>query len=149
MQPKFAPREIFETILEWSVIPTFDLLVAIKGQGVIVVKRKIPPYKEQWALPGLRMYKGETIDATLRRIAKAELGISINPKQKKLLAQYVGKFQTEHKRQDISTAYIIELEKLPKIKLNTDHFYSYKIVQKPLANMGAMYKFYIKEWGKN
>jgi ADP-ribose pyrophosphatase YjhB (NUDIX family) len=50
---KFAPREIFEQILEWSVIPTFDLLIQYGDQGIILVKRKIAPYKDQWALPGL------------------------------------------------------------------------------------------------
>jgi hypothetical protein len=42
---KFAPKEIFEKILEWAVIPTFDLVIEYGNKGIIVVKRKIAPYK--------------------------------------------------------------------------------------------------------
>lgn len=35
---KYAPREIFEYILEWSVIPTFDLIIEYGSKGIIVVK---------------------------------------------------------------------------------------------------------------
>jgi ADP-ribose pyrophosphatase YjhB (NUDIX family) len=52
---KYAPREIFEQILEWAVIPTFDLVIEIEGKGYLMVKRKIEPYKDKWALPGLRV----------------------------------------------------------------------------------------------
>lgn len=146
MSGKFAPREVFETILEWAVIPTFDLLI-VAPEGVVVVKRRIAPYKDQWALPGLRMYKGESIDDTLVRIAKAELGITIDPSKKKLLGQYVGKFKTENQRQDISTAYVIEYDKLPEITLNAEHFYEYKLAKQPLPNMGAMYAYYLRLLG--
>jgi len=108
-EPKFAPREIFEQILEWSVIPTFDLIIQYGDQGVIIVKRTIPPYKNQWALTGLRMLKGESIEDTLQRIAKKELGLDIDSKNKRILGQYVGRFKTEHQRQDISTGYLIQI----------------------------------------
>lgn len=84
---KFAPRDVFETILEWAVIPTFDLIIEFGDEGYIFVKRKIAPYKNQWAFPGLRMYKGESIDDTLERVALQELGIVIQPKKKILLGQ--------------------------------------------------------------
>ena len=46
-----------------------------------------------WALPGLRMYKGETIDTTLERIARAELGLTIDPRDKILVGQFTRKFK--------------------------------------------------------
>lgn len=50
MPLKYAPQEVFEQILEWTVvIPTFDLVIEYGNQGVILVKRKIPPYQHQWA----------------------------------------------------------------------------------------------------
>lgn len=145
-QPKFAPREIFEQILEWSVIPTFDLVLEYGSQGVIIVKRKIAPYKDMWALPGLRMYKGESINDTITRIANQELGLTIDPNKRTFIGQYVGKFQTEHQRQDLSTAYYIKLTGTEQINLNTDHFSSYDLVKKPPKNMGAMYTFYLQEY---
>ena len=41
---KFAPREIFEQILEWSVVPTFDLFIEYGTEGVILVKRNLVQY---------------------------------------------------------------------------------------------------------
>lgn len=140
---KYAPREIFEQILEWSVIPTFDVLIEIEGSGFLVVKRTIEPYKNQWALPGLRMFKGESIDDTIKRIAKQEVGIDLNPTNKKFIGQYVGKFKTEHERQDLSTGYYFKLPATTTITINPEHFSQYKFTDKPVANMGAMYSFYI------
>jgi 8-oxo-dGTP pyrophosphatase MutT (NUDIX family) len=148
MTPKFVPREVFETLLEWSVLPTFDLVIVVRDKGVLVVKRRIVPYKDQWALPGLRMYKGESIDDTLCRIAKDELGLKIDATKKILLGQYVGKFKTEFERQDLSTGYVIELEHQPEIILNTDHFYNYKYTRSSLNDMGAMYAYYLKLWAE-
>ncbi|HRZ85798.1 MAG TPA: NUDIX domain-containing protein [Candidatus Paceibacterota bacterium] len=146
---KFAPKEIFEQILEWAVIPTFDLVIEYGDQGVIIVKRKIPPYQSQWALPGLRMFKGENIEETLVRIADKELGLKIDPSQRKFLGQYVGKFSTEHNRQDLSTGYSIRIQSPQLIKPNDDHFSSIMHItsrEKIPPKMGTMYKFYLNKY---
>ncbi len=143
---KFAPRKVFEQILEYSVIPTFDLIIEYGDKGVIVVKRKIPPYNNQWALPGLRMMKSESIDDTIKRIAKQELGLNLNAKNKILLGQYVGRFKTENQRQDISTCYILHISENTPIILNTEHFSSYKITKSIPVGTGAMYRFYLKQY---
>ena len=143
---RYAPREIFEKILEWTVIPTFDLVIEYGNKGFIVVKRKIAPYKNQWALPGLRMMKGEEINDTLRRIAKNELSLAINPRQRVFLGQYVGKFKTERKRQDLSTGYTLKVSTKQIIKLNNNHFSDYRITKKIPSPIGAMYKFYLLKW---
>ncbi len=140
---KFAPRDIFETILEWSVIPTFDLIIEIQGEGYLLVKRSIEPYKNQWALPGLRMYKDESIDDTITRIAKQEVGIDINPEDKVLVGQFVGKFKTEHQRQDLSTGYYFLLPASNKFEINKDHFSSSQLTYEVPNGTGAMYKYYI------
>ncbi|HEV2402969.1 MAG TPA: hypothetical protein VGS08_02090 [Candidatus Saccharimonadales bacterium] len=59
---KFAPQHIFEQLLEWSVIPTFDLLIETEPRKILLLHRTIAPYKGSWALPGLRMYKPESIE---------------------------------------------------------------------------------------
>src|SRR6185295_9906108 len=104
----FAPRRVFEMLLKYMVIPTFDLVIEYGSEGVIVVKRKIPPYDGAWGLPGLRMQKSETIEATLRRIARDEVGLDIDPSKRTFLGQYVGKFRSEHGRQDLSTGYMVQ-----------------------------------------
>ncbi|MDO8512048.1 MAG: NUDIX domain-containing protein [bacterium] len=145
----FAPNEIFDLILEWAVIPTFDLIIEYGDEGVILVKRKIAPYKNQWALPGLRMLKGESIDATLTRIAQQEVGLNINPKDKIMLSQFVGKFNTENNRQDLSTGYLIKVSDGNPIVLNKNHFSAYSVIKQiPTSNIGAMYKYYLELYKK-
>jgi len=146
---KFAPRAIFENILEWAVIPTFDLVIEYGNKGVIIVNRKIPPYQNQWALPGLRMFKGENIADTISRIAIKELGLKIDPSKIKFLGQYVGKFTTEHSRQDLSTGYHIKIPSTQEIKINSDHFSSMRLIvskNKIPSKIGAMYKFYLNKY---
>jgi ADP-ribose pyrophosphatase YjhB (NUDIX family) len=146
---KFAPRKIFEQILEWAVIPTFDLLIEYGDEGVVLVNRKIAPYKNQWALPGLRMFKGENIEYTLTRIADKELGLKIDPSQREFLGQYVGKFTTEHNRQDLSTGYHIRIPSTQEIRINGDHFSSTRLItsRKEIpSRIGAMYKFYLNKY---
>lgn len=144
---KFAPKEIFYEILKWSVIPTFDLIVQYGNQGVFIVKRSIAPYKNQWALPGLRMFKPESINDTLKRIADNEIGLKIDPNKKFLLGQYVGKFKTENDRQDISTGYFVKVNANQRFEINSDHFSGYKIIDSKKQiprNIGAMYKYYLE-----
>lgn len=143
---KFAPRELFVQMLEYMAIPTFDLVIEYGNQGIIIVHRKIAPYKDVWALPGLRMFKGENIDDTLIRIAKQEVGLNIDTKDKIILGQYVGKFKTEHERQDISTGYLVKVSDDQEIYLNQDHFYSHRITTSIPENMGAMYKYYLNQY---
>lgn len=51
---KFAPREVFEHVLEYAVIPTFDLVVELpEDGGVVLARRTIAPYRNKRALPGL------------------------------------------------------------------------------------------------
>jgi|SRR5271157_2393858 len=146
---KFAPNKIFEQILKWGVIPTFDLVIEYGNIGVIIAKRKIPPYQDQWALPGLRMFKGENLDDVLIRIAKQELGLDIDPSKREFLGQYVGNFRTEHNRQDISTGYYVKVPSTEDIQVNSNHFSSIKLIHSKSEippKIGAMYKFYLNKF---
>ena len=148
-EPKYAPREIFEQILEWAVMPTFDLVIEYGNAGVILVQRKIAPYQNQWALPGLRMFKNESIEDTLIRIADKGLGLKIDPFNRKFLGQYVGRFRTEHNRQDLSTGYWVNVSSDQKIIPNEAHFSSMKLIKSRNeipTKTGAMYKFYLKQY---
>jgi len=146
---KFAPTETFETMLEWGVMPTFDLIIKQENKGIIIVKRKISPYKNVWALPGLRQYKGEKHKETLERIANKELALKINPKSAKIIDQYDGFFSTEHNRQDMSTGYLIEISKNQTVNFNKEHFSAIKYInhkEEIPKNTGAMYKFYLHKY---
>lgn len=142
----FAPREVFEQILEYAVIPTFDLVLSFGGQGVIVAKRRIAPYKGVWALPGLRMMKPEGIDDTIRRIALDELGLRVDTDRKVLLGQYVGRFRTEQARQDLSTCYSLPVDDDQPIRPNRRHFSTVAVVDRVPARTGAMYRHHLDRY---
>ncbi|HEV7934381.1 MAG TPA: NUDIX domain-containing protein [Actinomadura sp.] len=56
------------------------------SQGrVLLVRRIIPPYENRWALPGLRMFKPESIDDTIARIAEDELGLRADVHDRRFL----------------------------------------------------------------
>jgi hypothetical protein len=145
---KFLPQDVYYTILDWAVIPTFDILIEYGDNGFIFVKRKIAPYKDVWAFPGLRMMKSEEINDSLERIAYAELGLKINFKKKIYLGQFVGKFKTEHNRQDLSTGFYIKIRNNQPIKPNKEHFYRVKVSRTLPRPAGAMYKYYFGQYIK-
>ena len=91
----------------------------IKKKKILILKRKIDPYKNKWALPGLRQVKPETIEDTLRRIAVQELDLVIDPKQGILLGQYDGIFPS---RQDMSTGYYFKVSSDAPIVFNRAYF---------------------------
>lgn len=142
---KFAPRDVFENVLEYAVIPTFDLIVWFSDRGVILLRRRIAPYRNTWALPGLRMMKPEGIEDTLIRIARNEIGITIDPAGKRFIGQYVGRFRTEHNRQDLSTCYALSCD-ASGIAVNQEHFSSHCFIktEKDIpTKTGAMYRYYL------
>jgi len=38
---KFAPEEIFQEILKWAIIPTFDLVIQYGNEGIIIAEHSI------------------------------------------------------------------------------------------------------------
>jgi 8-oxo-dGTP diphosphatase len=56
--------------------PTVDAFI-IEGDKVILVKRRNPPYKGMWALPGGFVECGETVEEATVREAKEETGLKI------------------------------------------------------------------------
>lgn len=146
---KFAPREIFEKILEYAVIPTFDLVLEYGDQGVILVRRTIAPYKDLWALPGLRMYKPEDFTDAIRRIASDEVGLDIDPAQRVYLGHYDGKFPEEHGRQDLSAGFYFHVSGEKTLRINENHFSAMKMVrawEEVPPDTGDMYRFYLQEF---
>ncbi len=142
----FAPQDVFEKILVYAVIPTFDIIVRFGDRGVILVRRKIAPYKNTWALPGLRMMKPEGIEDTLKRIARTAIGVTIDPGRRKFIGQYVGRFRTEHHRQDLSTCYAVPCD-ARDVVLNREHFTGHCLINgtgEIPVRTGAMYQYFLE-----
>jgi colanic acid biosynthesis protein WcaH len=47
-------------------------------EGVLLAKRTNEPAKGEWFWPGGRLYKGEDLEAAVRRVAQEELGVAVS-----------------------------------------------------------------------
>ncbi len=56
-------------------VPTVDILIEMSGGGIILIKRKNPPYG--WALPGGFVDCGESLEQAAVREAKEETSLDI------------------------------------------------------------------------
>lgn len=79
-----------EFLKSFNLVPRIavDLLIKNKVNGVILVKRKIPPEFGLWHLPGGFILKGEIIFACLQRIAKKEVNLTMQEEQYKLFGVF-------------------------------------------------------------
>ncbi len=69
---------LFKRILQSVPISTVDLVV-VRGRGknreFLLGKRANKPYKGQWFIPGGRIFYGETLEQSVNRHLRRELGL--------------------------------------------------------------------------
>jgi ADP-ribose pyrophosphatase YjhB (NUDIX family) len=102
---------------------SFPPLISLSGSvtGGHFIAKRIAPYKNTWALPGLRKMKPKGIEDMFARIARNEIGITIDSTNRRFIGQYVGRFKTEQNWQDLSTCYAVFSDaQIPAI--NHEHF---------------------------
>ena len=149
MKLQIPPDEAWETIRRYAVIPAFDPLIEVPGRGILLVRRRLAPYRGAWALPGLRMHRPESVPDTLVRIARQETGLEIDVDGRVFLGQYVGRFRTEFERHDLSTGYHVRATPLAEPRINPEHFTGHRFIARlddVPENTGAMYRFYLRNY---
>lgn len=63
----------------YSKVPRLCVDLIIKDtNGIILTLRKLPDYNNQWHFPGGTVYYKETISNAIQRVARDEIGISVN-----------------------------------------------------------------------
>jgi len=91
-----------------SPTPTVDIIIEMKGGGIILIKRKNPPYG--WALPGGFVDYGESLEEAAIREAREETSLHIT---------LTSQFHTysdplrDPRRHTISTVYIATADGTP------------------------------------
>jgi mutator protein MutT len=109
-------------------IPTTGVIIVNKENKVLLVKRKFPPKKGFWDIPGGFIEKGETAEGSLRRELKEEIGFS--PKKLAYFSSYPSQYS--YQGVNYSTLCLIYFAKIKsqKIKIGDDvagfKWFSYK-----------------------
>lgn len=103
--------------LIYAKVPRLCIELVVKSEkGVLLTLRDIEPGKGFWHLPGGTVLFDESVDQTLERVAREELGLGIKSSKLLGLIDWWGS-TTEVNRHTVSVAYLVELEN-GEIKLN-------------------------------
>lgn len=92
-------------------IPTVDIIIEIESRGIVLIKRKNPPYG--WAIPGGFVDYGESLEEAAVREAKEETNLDV-----KLIKQFhtYSDPKRDPRHHSISTVFIAKAKGLPKAK---------------------------------
>jgi ADP-ribose pyrophosphatase YjhB (NUDIX family) len=106
-----CPRCKHEIEVYRNPIPTVDIIIEIESKGIVLIKRKNPPYG--WAIPGGFVDYGESLEKTAVREAKEETNLDV-----KLIKQFhtYSDPRRDQRHHSISTVYIAKAKGKPKAK---------------------------------
>ena len=122
-----------DTIRPRNPIPTVDIIIELQGRGIVLIKRKNPPYG--WALPGGFVDYGESLEEAAVREAREETSLEVellrqfhtysdpgrDPRFHTLSTVFIARAQGEPRPADEATEIgVFKSESLPK-DLAFDH----------------------------
>lgn len=89
--------------------PTVDVIIELDGSGIVLIRRKTPPYG--WALPGGFVDYGESLEEAAVREAKEETSLDVT-----LLDQFhtYSDPKRDPRRHTITTVYMARAKGTPK-----------------------------------
>jgi ADP-ribose pyrophosphatase YjhB (NUDIX family) len=92
-------------------IPTVDIIIEIESKGIVLIKRKNPPYG--WAIPGGFVDYGESLEKAALREAMEETNLDVE-----LLRQFhtYSDPRRDPRHHSISTVYLAKGKGIPKAK---------------------------------
>lgn len=92
-------------------LPTVDIIIEIESKGIVLIKRKNPPYG--WAIPGGFVDYGESLEEAAIREAKEETNLDVE-----LIRQFhtYSDPKRDKRHHSISTIYIAKANGIPEAK---------------------------------
>jgi ADP-ribose pyrophosphatase YjhB (NUDIX family) len=106
-----CPRCQYEIEIYRNPIPTVDIIIEIESKGIILIKRKNPPYG--WAIPGGFVDYGESLEEAALREAKEETNLDVE--RLKQFHTYSDP-QRDPRHHSISTVYVAKGRGKPRAK---------------------------------
>jgi ADP-ribose pyrophosphatase YjhB (NUDIX family) len=92
-------------------IPTVDIIIELEDEGIVLIKRKNPPFG--WALPGGFVDYNESLEEAAVRESKEETSLEVKLKRQFHTYSRPGRDPRCH---TISTIFIAEAKGLPKAR---------------------------------
>ena len=145
---KILNKKTFETIIDSAPLISIDILLK-KGGRILLGKRVNKPAQDYYFSIGGRVFKNETLDQAIQRVAKIELNIDL-----KLTPKFIGVF--EHFYDDsiykgisthyVNLAYELEVEELPDLPIDQHAEYRWFSVDELLESV-QVHK-YVKDYFK-
>ena len=68
LRDNWMPEKLWLQVKRYMPIPCLDVILHNSQDQILVGWRLIAPYRNVWALPGGRIYKGENLEAAAKRI---------------------------------------------------------------------------------
>jgi ADP-ribose pyrophosphatase YjhB (NUDIX family) len=106
-----CPKCQYEIEIYRNPIPTVDIIIEIESKGIILIKRKNPPYG--WAIPGGFVDYGESLEEAALREAKEETNLDVE--RLKQFHTYSDP-QRDPRHHSISTVYVAKGRGKPRAK---------------------------------
>ncbi len=114
---KYIPEKEFISIYER--VPRFCVEVLVQtSKGIILTKRNIHPLKGYWHFTGGTVYVRESIEKSVKRVAKEELNLDVEMIKDIGVCEFINSYKQKGQRHIVSIAYLAKAKDLSKIKLN-------------------------------
>lgn len=90
-------------------VPTVDIIIELEGRGIVLIKRKNPPFG--WAIPGGFLDYGESLETAAVREAKEEVSLDVELVEQLHTYSDPSRDKRHH---TITTVYIAKSKGMPK-----------------------------------
>lgn len=102
----FLSRDVFSMVVSSTPLVSIDIVIRDDGGRYLLGKRKTPPAKGFWFVPGGRIYKNETLSHAFERISYSELGVILKINNASLVGVFDHLYPDSIFSADTSTHYV-------------------------------------------